>query len=99
MAIHRTKKTENFTQIDNSIFRDKRLSLKAKGLLSQLLSLPDNWKCSISGLASLSNDRKDSIKTGLEELERYGYIKRKRKRDDKGRFVWDYEIWEKANIP
>lgn len=71
------------------------MSLKAKGLLSLMLSLPDDWDYSISGLATLSKDGKDSIMSALAELEKFGYLTRKRVTDEKGRFAGvEYNIFE-----
>ena len=71
------------------------MSLKAKGLISLMLSLPDDWDYSIAGLATLSKDGKDSIMSALGELEKFGYLTRTRLTDDKGRFAGvEYNIYE-----
>lgn len=71
------------------------MSLKAKGLLSLMLSLPDDWDYSISGLATLSKDGKDSIMSALAELEKFGYLTRKRLTNEKGQFAGvEYNIFE-----
>ncbi len=77
---------ENFTIVDNEIFKDQRLSYKELGLLCQMLSLPNNWNFSVSGLAVIHRDGTDSIKAGIKKLEEYGYLTRKQARDDKGVF-------------
>ena len=71
------------------------MSLKAKGLLSLMLSLPDDWDYSIAGLATLSRDGKDSVMSALKELEQFGYLTRSRVVDERGRFAgYDYDIFE-----
>lgn len=84
MAIIRVQKDTNFTIIKNNIFLEKNISLKAKGLLTQMLSLPDSWDYTVAGLATLCKDGKDSITSALKELEQYGYVTRTRIRDEKG---------------
>ena len=84
MAKVRVQKDSNFTIIKNNIFLERHISLKAKGLLTQMLSLPDSWDYTVAGLATLCKDGKDSITSALKELEKYGYVTRKRIRDEKG---------------
>ena len=84
MSVIRIKKKHDYTVMSNKHFREKNMSLKAKGLLSLMLSLPDEWEYTIEGLATLNSDGKDSIRTALNELERFGYMKRCRARNDKG---------------
>ena len=74
MAIFRVKKNKNYTTMSNFHLRDKNLSLKAKGLLSVMLSLPDNWDYSLNGLVSISKENETAIKTALNELKKYGYL-------------------------
>jgi hypothetical protein len=82
----------------NYHFREKGMSLKAKGLLSLMLSLPEEWDYSIRGLAALSKDGKDSVMTTLTELEDFGYLKRTKLLDGNGRFSgYDYDIFEKPD--
>lgn len=96
MAVIRVNKTEDYTVISNFHFREKEMSLKAKGLLSMMLSLPDDWDYSIAGLVTLSKDGKESVMNALTELEQFGYLKRTRTTDEKGRFSgYDYDIYEK----
>ena len=91
----RVHKTQNFTVMSNHHFKEKDMSLKAKGLLSMMLSLPDDWNYTISGLVKLSKDGKDSVMAGLAELEKFGYLKRNRTTDSKGRFAGiEYHIFE-----
>ena len=80
MAVYRVEKTRNYTVMSNQHLRDKRLSLKAKGLLSLMLSLPEDWDYTTKGLARICKDGVDSICTTVRELEGTGYIVRKRER-------------------
>ena len=95
MSVVRVHKNANFTVMSNYHFKEKKMSLKAKGLLSLMLSLPDDWDYSIAGLATLSKDGKDSIMSALGELEKFGYLARKRLTNDKGQFAGvEYNIFE-----
>lgn len=95
MSVVRVHKNANFTVMSNYHFKEKKMSLKAKGLLSLMLSLPDDWDYSISGLATLSKDGKDSVMSALGELEKFGYLTRQRVTDDRGRFAGvEYNIFE-----
>ena len=95
MSVFRINKTANYTVMSNHHFKEKKMSLKAKGLLSLMLSLPDDWDYSISGLATLSKDGKDSIMSALAELEKFGYLTRKRLTNEKGQFAGvEYNIFE-----
>ncbi len=80
MAILRKEKKERYTIIDNTVFMDYSLSYKAKGLLCQMLSLPDGWEFSIVGLSKLSGDGRDSVASALKELEEANYCRRERVR-------------------
>lgn len=95
MAVMRVHKNANYTVMSNHHFKEKKMSLKAKGLLSMMLSLPDDWDYSIAGLATLSKDGKDSVMSALKELEAFGYLIRTRLVDERGRFAgYDYDIFE-----
>ena len=95
MSIVRVHKTKNFTVMSNHHFKEKGMSLKAKGLLSLMLSLPDDWNYSISGLVTLSKDGKDSVMSALTELEKFGYLHRERVTNEKGQFNGvEYNIFE-----
>ena len=95
MSIVRVHKTANFTVMSNYHFKEKKMSLKAKGLLSLMLSLPDDWNYSISGLVTLSKDGKDSVMSALAELEKFGYLERERIVNSKGQFAGvEYNIYE-----
>ena len=81
--------------MSNYHFKEKKMSLKAKGLLSLMLSLPDDWNYSISGLVTLSKDGKDSVMSALGELEEFGYLTRVRLTNSKGQFSGvEYNIYE-----
>ncbi len=91
-------KQSDFTVLDNGIFRDKNLSLKAKGLLATMLSLPKEWNYTIEGLTTILKDGKDSIRSALNELENNGYLVRKRIRNEKGQLAeTEYIVYEKTN--
>ena len=81
--------------MSNYHFKEKGMSLKAKGLLSLMLSLPDDWNYSISGLVRLSKDGKDSVMSALQELEKFGYLTRTQLFNEKGQFSGvEYNIFE-----
>ncbi|MCD8216217.1 MAG: DUF6017 domain-containing protein [Clostridiales bacterium] len=92
----RVEKTHNYTVMSNYHIFDKRLSFKAKGLLSFMLSVPDTWEYSVKGLAAMAKDGVDSVSTALKEIERYGYVSRKQIRSENGNFKEvEYTIYEK----
>lgn len=82
MAVFRVEKTKDFTIMSNHHLRNTELSLKAKGLLSLMLSLPEDWDYTTKGLAHICRDGVDSITTALKELERHGYLTRQRLRNE-----------------
>lgn len=95
MSVMRVHKNENFTVMSNYHFKEKKMSLKAKGLLSLMLSLPDTWDYSVAGLTTLSKDGKDGVMSALSELESFGYLTRERMVNDKGQFCGiEYNIYE-----
>ena len=95
MPVFRVSKNRDFTVIANSVFKDRRLSAKAKGILVEMLSLPENWDYTLKGLTTLFSDGIDSIRQGIKELEENGYIVRERKRDARGRLGGiEYVIYE-----
>ena len=97
MEIIRVIKNRNYSVIANGIFRDKRISLKSKGLLGILLSLPQNWNLSIEGLTKITKEGRHSITNTITELIENGYIERTQIRD-KGKFVgYQYLVMEKPN--
>lgn len=99
MSVIRVNKTSNYTVLSNYHFKEKGMSLKAKGLLSLMLSLPDDWNYSISGLVKLSKDGKDSVMSALAELEAFGYLLRKKTTNSKGQFSGiEYNIYEQPQM-
>lgn len=94
MAVFRVKKTKNYTVMSNTHLRDDKLTLKAKGLLSQILSLPEDWRYSIAGLTKLNSDGKDAVRSAIRELEKAGYIERRKIQDEHGHFLVEYTIYE-----
>lgn len=88
--VFRVERNRNFTVMCNHHLKNKELSLKAKGLLSIMLSLPDSWHYNIKGLASLSRDGIDAVRATLKELEAHGYVTRNRLRTPEG-FLSDME--------
>ena len=100
MAVFRVEKNSGYTVMSNHHLRNQELSLKAKGLLSQMLSLPDNWDYTLKGLSLINREKIDAIREAIRELERAGYIVRSRERDVKGRLRGaDYVIYELPQKP
>lgn len=94
-TVFRVEKTANFTVMSNTHLKDRRLSYKAKGLLSVILSLPPDWDYTITGLAVIAADGVDSVKTAIRELEQYGYVTRTQLRDERGRMAQnEYRVYE-----
>ena len=84
MAVFRVERNKGYTVMSNHHLRNKELSLKAKGLLSQMLSLPEDWDYTLAGLSFINREKIDAIREAVKELERAGYIVRSRERDEKG---------------
>lgn len=100
MAVFRLEKTRDYTVMSNHHLRNTNLSLKAKGLLSLMLSLPDNWDYTTKGLAKICKDGTDSICSTIKELEQHGYIIRERVRNNKGQLTAiEYTILEQPKMP
>ena len=100
MAVFRVEKTKDFTIMSNHHLRNVALSLKAKGLLSLMLSLPENWDYTTKGLARICKDGVDSIGAAIKELEKHGYLTRQRIRDSHGRLGdIEYTIHEQPIAP
>lgn len=95
MAVFRVNKNTNYTVMSNYHLKDKNLSLKAKGLLSQMLSLPPDWDYTVAGLCAINKESKTAIQSTLKELEDGGYLKRTRSQNKKGQFDYIYDIFEK----
>jgi hypothetical protein len=97
MSVTRVHKTSNYTVMSNYHLRDKNLSLKAKGLMSVVLALPEDWGYSISGLVAICKEQETAVKAGLEELKEYGYLRVTKYNPDKtesGRFEYVYDFFE-----
>lgn len=98
MSIIRVNKSKNYTIMSNSHFKEKKMSLKAKGLLSLMLSLPDEWDYSINGLIQLNRDNESSVKSALNELKKFNYLvitKKMPNETNTGRIEYVYDIYEK----
>lgn len=98
LSVIRVEKTKNYTVMSNYHFKEKTMSLKAKGLLSLMLSLPDNWDYSIAGLVAICKENETAIKSALKELQQFGYVKVDKIMPDKtesGRIEYVYNIYEK----
>ena len=100
MAVFRVEKTKNYAVMSKHHFQDKSISLKAKGLLSEMLSLPESWDYTLAGLASINKESVDAIRTAVWELEKAGYIIRRQGRDEKGKMsAIEYIIYEHPQLP
>lgn len=99
MARFTVHKTKNYTVMSNYHFRNSSLSFKAMGLLSFMLSLPDDWDFSVEGLAKCARDGRDSISAGLRELEDAGHLVRRQVRGEHGRIVdTEYDLYEEPIV-
>ena len=95
MPVFRIEKNRNYTVMSNYHLRDINLSLKAKGLLCFILSLPEDWDYTLKGLSLICKDGIDSIRATIRELEKIGYVKRYRNRNEKGQLTdTEYVIYE-----
>lgn len=95
MAVFRVERTHDFTVMSNYHLRDRALSLKAKGLLSLMLSLPEDWDYTLAGLARICQEGRDAIRGAITELERAGYVQRRQTTDEAGKFgINEYIIRE-----
>ncbi|HJA18705.1 MAG TPA: helix-turn-helix domain-containing protein, partial [Candidatus Mediterraneibacter ornithocaccae] len=100
MAVFRVERNTGYTVMSNHHLRNKELTLKAKDLLSQMLSLPEDWDYTLAGLSHINREKIDAIREAVRELERAGYIVRSRERDEKGRLRGaDYVIYEQPQLP
>lgn len=90
----RTEKITNYTKIDNTYLEDKNISLKAKGLLTLMLSLPDVWNFNINGLRLLCKESRLAITNALKELKEYKYLEIEKTYDESGKFIYEYIIYE-----
>lgn len=99
MAVFRVEKTRDYTVMANHHLKNKDLSLKSKGLLSQMLSLPEDWDYTLKGLSMINRESIDAIREAVRELERAGYIVRTRERNEFGHLKGtDYTIYEKPHL-
>ena len=100
MAVFRVERNTGYTVMSNHHLRNKELSLKAKGLLSQMLSLPEDWDYTLAGLSYINREKIDAIRTAIWELEKAGYITRRQGRDAKGKMAAiEYTIYEQPQPP
>lgn len=90
----RTEKITNYTKIDNNYLEDKNISLKAKGLLTLMLSLPDNWKFNVKGLCFLCKESKLAVTNALNELKENNYLEIEKGYGYDGKFIYEYTIYE-----
>ena len=98
MAVFRVERNTGYTVMSNHHLRNKELSLKAKGLLSQMLSLPEDWDYTLAGLSYINRESIDAIRTAVWELEKAGYITRRQGRDEKGKMTAiEYTIYEQPS--
>ena len=97
MAKFTIEKNKNYTIMSNYHLQDKKLSYKAKGLLSFMLSLPEDWDYSINGLVSISKEGVKAIRNILQELQRYGYLVIEKKQNEIGQFEYEYLIYEQPD--
>ena len=88
------KKKTSFAQVSNVALRDETLSLKAKGLLAMILSLPDDWNYSINGLVSICKENITAVRNSLKELESFGHVVIEKTKNERGQFVYNYTIYE-----
>lgn len=95
MAVFRINKTKDYVVMSKYHLKEKRMSLKAKGLLSEMLSLPDDWDYSVMGLSEINAESRNCINSILNELEDFGYLKRSRNYVNGKIDSWTYDIYEK----
>ena len=93
MAILKNKTQNNFTMISNNVLRDKELSMKDRGILCTLFSLPDGWKFSIGGLSAIVPDGVHAIRTSIVNLENLGYMERTKARGKDGKYISEVEVF------
>ena len=100
MAVFRVEKTRDYTVMANHHLKNRNLTLKAKGLLSVMLSLPDDWDFTLKGLARINREGIDAIREGIRKLEQAGYVMRHRVRDERGKLRGnEYVIYERPQLP
>lgn len=94
MSVFKIEKNSNYTVMSNYHLRDRDLSYKAKGLLSFILSLPEDWDYSLAGLCSISKESRDCIRSILKELKEHHYVEMEKVRGNRGYFEYNYLIYE-----
>ena len=100
MGVIRVEHNSNYTTMANYHLRDARLSLRAMGLMSKMLSLPDDWDYTVNGLASIVKEGRDAVRKALQELEAAGYLVREQSRSSGGNFAAnDYTLFEESRSP
>ena len=98
MNIKRIQKSKNYSIISNEILRRKDLSLKAKGLMSLILSLPDSWDLTVNGLVEIVKESKNTVYSVLKELNKFGYVERNRVTNLTGKVVkWELLVYEQPH--
>lgn len=95
MSVFRVEKNKNYTVMSNYHLREREMSLKAKGLLSLMLSLPNDWDYTIEGLIAICKENETALKSILNELKTFGYLEINKKQNDRGQFEYEYNIYEK----
>ncbi|MCU5682794.1 DnaD domain protein [Bacillus wiedmannii] len=99
MATFRVNKSKNYTTINNTGLRDERLSWKAKGILAYILSLPDDWVFYMEEISTHAKDGIDSLRVGMKELKKYGYVRRFPVKNEKGKITnWETIIYEVPQV-
>lgn len=93
-TVFRVEKNREFVVMNHRFLREREMSLKAKGLLALCLALPETWEYSINGLVAICKESQTAIRSTLKELEKFGYLKRNRLKDDKGMFYYEYILYE-----
>lgn len=94
ISVFKIEKTKGYTIMSNYHLKDRSLTYKAKGLLSFMLSLPDDWDYSLKGLCAISKESRDGIRSILKELQEHHYLEIEKTRGDKGYFEYNYLIYE-----
>ena len=97
-TVFRVEKNREFVVMSNRFLRNKEMSLKAKGLLALCLSLPETWDYSMNGLVAICKENITAVRSALKELEEHGHLQIIKKKGDKGRFIYEYVIFESPHI-
>lgn len=98
MAVFRIHKNENYVTMGKVHFKEQNMSLKAIGLLSLMLSLPEDWDYSVAGFAAIRKESRNTINSIMNELEEFGYLERTQQRDSKGIITgYNYDIYEEPH--